>query len=83
MPTTIDRHLQSLFPTEAGSAWPTGAQASSWPGTSQGAIQPTPSNEECGIREVWAYNLDREFDNIRKVAQTYKYVAMVSRLASR
>ena len=70
--------MRVCLPAEAGGAWPAGAQASSWPGTSQASIQPTPSNEECGIREVWAYNLDREFDNIRKVAQTYKYVAMVS-----
>ena len=46
--------------------------------TSQGVMQHAPSNEECGIREVWACNLDSEFEHIRKVAQTYKYVAMVS-----
>ncbi|KAF0296340.1 CCR4-NOT transcription complex subunit 7 [Amphibalanus amphitrite] len=53
-----------------------GVEAGGWPVTSQGVMQHTPSNEECGIREVWACNLDAEFEHIRKVAQTYKYVAM-------
>ena len=57
-------------------------EAGAWPVTSQGVMQHAPSNEECGIREVWAYNLDREFEHIRKVAQTFKYVAMVSRSGS-
>lgn len=35
-----------------------------------------PSNEECGIREVWAHNLEDEFRHIRLVVQTYNYVAM-------
>ena len=33
-------------------------------------------NEECGIREVWATNLDEEFRKICKVVQKYHYVAM-------
>ena len=33
-------------------------------------------NEECGIREVWATNLDEEFRKICKVVQNYHYVAM-------
>jgi len=32
--------------------------------------------EVFGIRDVWRYNLEDEFRNIRKVAQTYHYVAM-------
>lgn len=34
------------------------------------------SNEECGIREVWNYNLEEEFKSICKVVQDYTYVAM-------
>lgn len=52
------------------------SDGASWPVTSLGVMQHMPSNEECGIREVWAYNLDREFEHIRTVVQTYKYVAM-------
>ena len=33
-------------------------------------------NEECGIREVWATNLDEEFRKICRVVQKYHYVAM-------
>lgn len=35
-----------------------------------------PSNEECGIRDVWKQNLEEEFRTIRKVVQKYHYVAM-------
>ena len=35
-------------------------------------------NEECGIREVWAYNLEDEFVTIRHIINHYPYVAMVS-----
>ncbi|XP_046394509.1 CCR4-NOT transcription complex subunit 7 [Ischnura elegans] len=35
-----------------------------------------PSNEECGIRDVWAHNLEEEFRTIRQVVQKYHYVAM-------
>lgn len=38
-----------------------------------------PSNEECGIRDVWGHNLEEEFRTIRQVVQKYHYVAMVSR----
>jgi hypothetical protein len=34
------------------------------------------SNEECGIREVWSYNMEEEFKTICKVVQGYPYVAM-------
>lgn len=35
-----------------------------------------PSNEECGIRDVWAHNLEEEFRTIRQVVQQYQYIAM-------
>lgn len=35
-----------------------------------------PSNEECGIRDVWANNLEDEFRHIRQIVQKYHYVAM-------
>lgn len=30
-----------------------------------------PSNEECGIRDVWAHNLEEEFRTIRQVCQIF------------
>lgn len=41
-----------------------------------GATSLGPSNEECGIRDVWRYNLEEEFRTIRQVVQKYHYVAM-------
>lgn len=35
-----------------------------------------PSNEECGIRDVWRHNLEDEFRMIRQIVQKYHYVAM-------
>ncbi|XP_044730383.1 CCR4-NOT transcription complex subunit 7 [Chrysoperla carnea] len=35
-----------------------------------------PSNEDCGIRDVWCHNLEEEFRTIRQVVQKYNYVAM-------
>ncbi|KAF7274169.1 hypothetical protein GWI33_013142 [Rhynchophorus ferrugineus] len=35
-----------------------------------------PNNEDCGIRDVWAHNLEDEFRTIRQVVQKYQYVAM-------
>lgn len=35
-----------------------------------------PSNEECGIRDVWGHNLEEEFRAIREVVQQYQYIAM-------
>lgn len=40
-----------------------------------GSIQ-LPNNEDCGIRDVWAHNLEDEFRTIRKIVQKYNYVAM-------
>ena len=34
------------------------------------------TNEECGIREVWAHNLDEEFKTICQIIQQYPFVAM-------
>ena len=34
------------------------------------------SNEECGIRDVWASNLMEEFKEIRQIVQKYPFVAM-------
>lgn len=35
-----------------------------------------PSNEECGIRDVWKHNLEEEFRTIRQIVHKYHYVAM-------
>lgn len=45
-------------------------------GRSSGGHRPM-SNEECGIREVWAHNMEEEFHHIRRIVQQYPYVAMV------
>lgn len=34
------------------------------------------TNEECGIRDVWAHNLEDEFKTIRRIIHKYPYVAM-------
>lgn len=39
-----------------------------------------PSNEECGIRDVWAHNLDEEFKTIRQIVQKYHWIAMVNKI---
>jgi len=35
-----------------------------------------PTNEECGIREVWAHNMEEEFKTICQVVQHHDYIAM-------
>ncbi|KAG4069022.1 hypothetical protein HA402_008333 [Bradysia odoriphaga] len=35
-----------------------------------------PSNEECGICDVWKHNLEEEFRTIRQVVQNYNHVGM-------
>jgi len=40
------------------------------------AYQDEVKNEECGIREVWASNLIKEFKSICRVVKKYPYVAM-------
>ena len=39
------------------------------------ATGPT-TNEDCGIREVWAHNLDEEFKTICQIIQKFPFVAM-------
>ncbi|GIY59703.1 CCR4-NOT transcription complex subunit 7 [Caerostris extrusa] len=34
------------------------------------------SNEMCGIRDVWAHNMEDEFKIIRQIVQKYKFIAM-------
>ena len=41
-----------------------------------GALPGSMTNEECGIREVWAHNLDTEFRTICHLIQNFSYVAM-------
>ena len=41
-----------------------------------GALPGSMTNEECGIREVWAHNLEAEFRTICQVIQKYNFVAM-------
>lgn len=43
---------------------------------SQSSSSGLPSNEECGIRDVWRHNLEEEFRTIRLIVQKYHYVAM-------
>jgi CCR4-NOT transcription complex subunit 7/8 len=46
-------------------------------GPNHGSHNPNiPNNEECGIRDVWANNLEDEFRHIRQIVQKYTYVAM-------
>lgn len=57
----VQNPLQSLFPEMPTASLATGVH---------------PNNEECGIRDVWAHNLEDEFKAIRQIVQKYTYVAM-------
>lgn len=48
------------------------------PGASMGndALSIKLANDKCGIREVWASNLEKEFKAMRQVVQKYPFVAM-------
>lgn len=43
------------------------------PSATIGSIQ-HPNNEECGIRDVWAHNLEDEFRTIRQVYSLFDYI---------
>ena len=45
-------------------------------GTGSGSIGGIPTNEECGIREVWHHNMEEEFKTICQVVRKYDYIAM-------
>ncbi|XP_063223971.1 CCR4-NOT transcription complex subunit 7 [Bacillus rossius redtenbacheri] len=45
-------------------------------GSALGSHTNIPNNEDCGIRDVWGYNLEEEFRTIRQIVQRYHYVAM-------
>lgn len=46
------------------------------PGSNHSSPNGQISNEACGIRDVWASNLEDEFKVIRQVVQKFSYVAM-------
>ena len=41
-----------------------------------GGLMGGTTNEDCGIREVWAHNMDEEFKSICHIVRKYPYVAM-------
>ena len=41
-----------------------------------------PTNEECGIREVWAHNMEEEFKTICQVNKLVKKALIVLKLIS-
>ncbi|KAG8183143.1 hypothetical protein JTE90_029501 [Oedothorax gibbosus] len=47
--------------------------AASGPGTNGVSFV---NNEACGIRDVWAHNMEDEFKIIRQIVQKYRYIAM-------
>lgn len=50
--------------------------AASGPGPGSNGVNAQLSNEACGIRDVWASNMEDEFKIIRQIVQKYNYVAM-------
>lgn len=49
----------------------------SGPGPGSNGVNSHLSNEACGIRDVWANNMEDEFKIIRQIVQKYNYIAMV------
>lgn len=41
-----------------------------------GATSGFTTNEDCGIREVWAHNMEEEFKTICQIVQRFPFVAM-------
>jgi CCR4-NOT transcription complex subunit 7/8 len=68
---------KKLGQTSEAQAMPSAAIGNNGGGGNGGGSGLTgPSNEECGIRDVWRHNLEEEFRTIRQVVQKYHYVAM-------
>lgn len=55
---------------------PTHAHGPTGHGSANNASNQPLTNEDCGIREVWANNLEDEFKVIRNIVQHYPYIAM-------
>lgn len=75
--------VQSIMPSVVGQfvLGPNPNSASSiGNGPSAGNLPRHLTNEECGIREVWAHNLEEEFYNIRRLVHQFPFVAMVGEL---
>lgn len=66
MPSVVGQYVLGPNTTSAGASGGNGA-----------GQQRALTNEECGIREVWAHNLEEEFNNIRRIVPQFTYVAMV------